>query len=458
MQRQAPGTLLIANILYSFSTSSTQELLTRASEEAGREAALPILLTVLSRENLLSRPRGAVDPKAADLQLLQEAPSLSRRLGRPRESAHREEAVRVLRLPQTLLHVYHLNSHRKTHLVEKLLHCRFCPRLFKRRSTWSKHEKEHLKKERPHPCEVCQKRFSRKRDLVLHMRVHTGEKPYKCDVCDRRFAQRSAFTSHLRTHTGEKRHVCRFCSRGYARRTSLEMHERRDHASDVAGRSCRQRYSCSSCLLRFTRKGELDFHERTQHTKEPNGTGEESFSSREDVDMQEGVHTGEESYACRFCPESYAEKGDLDAHERAHTNIAKYFCSFCPSSFSTHRGLLAHKRTAHRGTPQKPYTCRFCPQAYDRPGRLKKHERKHADNEPTTEPEKHVCTVCDKSFSCKEDLANHKKLHSGEKPYECSICSKRFVEEHQLSSHIMSHSTVKSYSCTTCQEDLYSNE
>ncbi|XP_037773281.1 zinc finger protein 271-like [Penaeus monodon] len=53
-------------------------------------------------------------------------------------------------------------------------------------------------------CEVCGKKFSRKRYINIHMRVHTKEKPYSCEICNKTFSQTGNLVKHMRVHRKEK--------------------------------------------------------------------------------------------------------------------------------------------------------------------------------------------------------------------------------------------------------------
>ncbi|NXY84563.1 OZF protein, partial [Alcedo cyanopectus] len=49
------------------------------------------------------------------------------------------------------------------------------------------------------------------------------------------------------------------------------------------------------------------------------------------------------------------------------------------------------------------------------------------------------CGVCQKSFSLKQNLLTHQRIHSGEKPFPCRRCGRRFREHRFLINHQRTH-------------------
>uniref|UniRef100_A0A8D8WDM3 Zinc finger protein 436 n=2 Tax=Cacopsylla melanoneura TaxID=428564 RepID=A0A8D8WDM3_9HEMI len=72
-------------------------------------------------------------------------------------------------------------------------------------------------------------------------------------------------------------------------------------------------------------------------------------------------------------------------------------------------------------------------------------------NDPNAElPLSYPCDLCSKIFRRKEHLFQHKKLHTGERPFICGTCGKAFSRKEHLLRHGTSHTGQKMHPCDIC--------
>lgn len=138
------------------------------------------------------------------------------------------------------------------------------------------------------------------------------------------------------------------------------------------------------------------------------------------------------TYECYVCKHPNCTIQSLRSHFLRHIGNTLYKCQHCVATFKRKWYYSRHISQEHSKNGEK-MRCSYCYRAFNTKTRLANHERIHTGQKPW------CCSVCQKRFNTRSSFEWHKKIHTGEKPFKCTECSLRFRLKHHLESHLRTH-------------------
>lgn len=259
---------------------------------------------------------------------------------------------------------------------------------------------------KPYKCTVCSYSSSRRRDLIRHLRRHTGEKPYKCKVCPYESGDLSGYHKHVkRKHNGYKSFNCSVCDQSFLTRSQLEQHFRLHsiyHVDDPVN---------------------IDGYDASGFKLETNDQKTPLFSDSPAVMIAKDDRT--EPLQCDVCNTRFDTELKLGRHLwevhvggiEHNDTVASQSCAAPPLNENKHLdgavlpdqdsqyvvSTISARSLVHRKSPPKADAV--------------------------------VCTICGSSVNRKK-LSMHLKIHTGEKLHKCGFCEYASYKKFNVERHL----------------------
>uniref|UniRef100_A0A673C4D3 C2H2-type domain-containing protein n=1 Tax=Sphaeramia orbicularis TaxID=375764 RepID=A0A673C4D3_9TELE len=174
-----------------------------------------------------------------------------------------------------------------------------------------------LYKEKRFFCELCNKGFHQKHQLMKHVSCHL--KPFPCTSCDKGFYRVETLHRHMLSHQlreaqdqdPDRLLPCDQCDRKFRTLRQLRL----SHAKVKP-------FMCDVCGKGFTRKKSLREHQT--------------------------IHTGARPYPCQTCGKRFSTASNLRVHKRSHSDERPYKCTECDKAFKFLKTLHNFSRFTHK--------------------------------------------------------------------------------------------------------------
>ena len=189
---------------------------------------------------------------------------------------------------------------------EPMTQCLVCGKRFSTPSALKRHLKRHA--EKAYKCDICDKAFVRKDELKSHLSTHAEVPFHVCENCGMCLPSRASLYNHKVIVHNLKKIECDICEKTFVTKQNMMRH-RKSHGENATEK-------CPSCDKYFTRlKDHLSKCKKDRSRKFKCNCGKKFLENKYLQEHIKYKH-GNERYQCPKCSHVFAHRKSFIIHKK----------------------------------------------------------------------------------------------------------------------------------------------
>ncbi|XP_023333916.1 putative uncharacterized zinc finger protein 814 [Eurytemora carolleeae] len=353
---------------------------------------------------------------------------------------------------------------------EYIYACGKCPRTFKLRDFYEKHEKVHALKKQ-HTCSVCGFVYGAAKGLEGHMEsAHNRERsnPEPALTVTEPAKPMQELPFGLGFHFLQTTGVLAAADQARLAQESASLLQKTHQAmlaqmnksrANLSGLSLVPlTISATSPSTPISVSPSSRIHDKSK-IPSPAGTG--TYKIYDDVpkihDAGDALQNDSGFFRCTICTREFSGLNSLKKHVPIHTRRVQHKCDTCGYVFGKKEYLLDHMR---KHTGEISPVCEVCGQTFNKSLKLKEHQKLHKNpgsDKTSSDAVPYRCHICKKCFSSADPLGDHLRGQHSETVYKCDMCDATFGDvrgknHHMYNEHQLDAFHQKCVWCPVCNQ------
>lgn len=320
--------------------------------------------------------------------------------------------------------------------------CKYCEAPFAQRSDCDAHENSHDRL-MPYACNFCPFRCDNPTGFIDHIRkFHDPERPFYCSVprCDKHFGRRADLRKHGVSHTSIRPFGCPICKKSFSRKTNVVSHMKvhegnRSHAQPMDLLSPQKSQSPTKKLLHHHQQPLQQQPPRIAYGLPPAAAvGYPSTSMPMQMQMQMPMQMGFQT-----AYQSYANEIHQSAFPAQQQDVVYSKCAVKsePNKIPKLKIKMKFKKPAKVAGAVKKFDCLTCKKSFKTKRDLDRHSQIHNGM-------KFQCSVCQKGFTRRDKMVRHEKTHAN-RSKTAALPESAFLPENLKRSHFSTEHRTSSF-------------